>query len=59
MEAKTPKEFFEQILPRRFKPDKAAGVDVTIQVNIVGTNGGDWTVTIRNLKLEVKEGMHS
>jgi len=58
MEAKTPKEFFDQILPYRFKPDKAAGVDVTIQVNIVGANGGDWTVTIRNQQLEVKEGTH-
>jgi hypothetical protein len=45
-EAKTPKEFFEKILPMRFKPEKAAGVDVTVQVNIAGPNGGDWTVTI-------------
>jgi putative sterol carrier protein len=57
-EAKTPKEFFEKILPMRFKPEKAAGVDVTVQVNIAGPNGGDWTVTIKNQKLEVEEGTH-
>jgi putative sterol carrier protein len=57
-EAKTPKEFFEEVLPRRFKPDKALGIDVTVQVNITGPNGGDWIFTIKNQKLEVKEGTH-
>ena len=57
-EAKTPKEFFEEVLPRRFKPDKALGIDVTVQVNITGPNGGDWVVTIKNQKLEVKDGTH-
>ena len=55
-EAKTPKEFFEKALPARFKPEKAAGIDVTVQVNITGPNGGDWVVTIKNQQLEVKEG---
>jgi putative sterol carrier protein len=58
MEAKTPKEFFEKVLPKRFKPDKALGIDVTVEINITGPNGGDWTVTIKNQKLEVKEGTH-
>ncbi len=58
MEAKTPKEFFEKVLPNRFKPNKAAGVDVTVQINIIGPNGGDWAVTIKNQKLEVKEGTY-
>lgn len=55
-EAKTPKEFFEKVLPKRFKPDKAGDIDVTVQINITGPNGGDWVVTIKNQKLEVKEG---
>jgi hypothetical protein len=59
MEAKTPREFFEQILPNRFKPEKAAGIDVIVQVSIVGSNGGDWVVTIKNRQLEVKGGIHS
>ena len=58
MEAKTPKEFFEKVLPSRFNPSKAAGVDVTAQVNITGPNGGAWTVTIKDQKLEAKEGTH-
>jgi putative sterol carrier protein len=57
-EAKTPKEFFEKVLSSRFKPDKAGGIDVTVQMNITGPNGGDWVVTIKNQKLEVKEGTH-
>jgi putative sterol carrier protein len=58
MEAKTPKEFFEKVLPSRFNPDKAKGVDVTVQINITGANGGEWTVTIKDQKLEVTEGTH-
>jgi putative sterol carrier protein len=57
-EAKTPKEFFENVLPSRFKPDKAADIDVTVQIKITGSNGGDWVVTIKNQQLEVKEGTH-
>jgi putative sterol carrier protein len=53
MEVKTPEEFFEKVLPRRFKPDKAADIDVTVQT---GTNGSDWVVTIKNQKLEAKNG---
>jgi putative sterol carrier protein len=57
-ETKTPKEFFEKVLPSRFKPEKAEGIDVTVQINISGPNGGDWVVTIKNQELEVKEGTH-
>jgi putative sterol carrier protein len=59
MEAKTPKEFFEKVLPNKFKPDKAAGINVIVQVKITGPDGGDWIVTIKNQKLEVTEGTHS
>ena len=57
-EVKTPKEFFENILPQRFKPDKAEGIDVAVQIKIAGPNGGDWMVTIKNQKLDSKEGNH-
>jgi putative sterol carrier protein len=56
MEAKTPKDFFEKMLPNRFKPDKAVGIEVTVQVNIAGPNGGNWVVTIKNQQLEIEEG---
>lgn len=58
MEASTPKEFFNSILPKRFKPERAKGIDVTVQININGENGGNWIITIKEQKLEVKEGIH-
>ena len=58
-EVKTPKDFFDEVLPSRFKPEKALGINVTAQINITGPNGGDWIVIIKNQKLEVKEGTHS
>ena len=58
MEAKTPKEFFEKVLPNRFNPSKAAGVDVTVQINIIGPNGGDWIVILKDQKIEAREGTH-
>jgi putative sterol carrier protein len=58
MEVKTPSEFFKKILPARFKPEKTKGIDVTAQVNVDGSNGGEWTITIRDQKMEVTEGTH-
>ena len=57
-ETKTPREFFERALPNRFKPEKAEGIDVVVQANISGSNGGNWIVTIRDQKIAVKEGTH-
>ncbi len=59
MSIDTPKEFFENALPKRFNAAKAAGVNVTVQVNISGSNGGDWCVTIRNQAISIKEGIGS
>ena len=56
MEAKTPKEFFDTVLPNRFKPDKAKGIDITAQVNLTGPDGGNWTVIIREQKINVRKG---
>jgi putative sterol carrier protein len=58
MEAKTPREFFEKVLPNRFNASKAKGVDVAVQISITGPNGGEWMVMIKDQKLEVKEGTH-
>ncbi|MGA3192675.1 MAG: SCP2 sterol-binding domain-containing protein [Candidatus Bathyarchaeia archaeon] len=55
---KTPREFFEKTLPSRFDPSKAAGLEAVVQMNITGSDGGDWTITIKNGKIEVKEGTH-
>ncbi|MCW4009754.1 MAG: SCP2 sterol-binding domain-containing protein [Candidatus Bathyarchaeota archaeon] len=58
MEATTPRDFFEKILPEKFNPDKAADVDVIVQISITGANGGDWIITIKDKKLDVKEGVY-
>jgi putative sterol carrier protein len=58
VEIKTPKEFFESVLPAKFDGSKAAGFDAVIQMNITGPNGGDWIVTIKDQKVDVKQGVH-
>lgn len=59
MEAKTPQQFFDEILPLRFQPEKAKGVDVTVQVNIMGAMGGDWMVEIKDKRIKVEKGTYS
>ena len=58
MDVKTPKEFFEKVLPAKFDPSKAAGIDAVVQLNITGDNGGDWYLIIKDKKLEVKTGIY-
>jgi putative sterol carrier protein len=56
MTPKTPAEFLEKELPARFKPEKTEGVDVTVQLNIEGPDGGNWVATIKDKNLEVAKG---
>jgi putative sterol carrier protein len=58
LEATTPKEFFEKLLPKQFNPTKAVGVDVVVQISITGTDSGEWTVVIKDQKLNVCQGIH-
>ncbi len=58
LEAKMPKQFLEEILPSKFKPEKAGDFDVTAQLNLTGPNGGCWVLTLKNQKLNVTEGTH-
>ncbi len=55
-EAKTPQEFFDKVLPARFKPEKAEGIDVVAQMHVSGPEGGDWTVKVKDKKLTITEG---
>jgi putative sterol carrier protein len=59
MNIKTPKEFFEKVLPEKFDPVKAGNLDAAIQMNVTGPSGGDWTIIVKNQKMEVKEGNHA
>jgi len=54
----TPKEFLEKVLPSRFRPEKAAGFDIVAQLNLTGSNGGNWIVSVKNQTLKVTEGTH-
>lgn len=59
MEIETPKQFFEEELPKRFRAEKSVGVDVIVQLSIDGPHGGNWTVIIKNQKMTVGEGTHA
>jgi putative sterol carrier protein len=59
VQVKTPKEFFEQTLPAKFDPKKAEGLEATIQMNITGPNGGDWTITVANQQMKIREGIET
>lgn len=58
MEAETPREFFEKVMPDKFDPSRAAGIDCVVQMNLAGDNGGNWIVTIRDQEIDIKEGVH-
>ena len=51
----TVKETFD-LMPSRFKPDKAAGVNAVIQYEITGEGGGTWHATIKDGKCTVASG---
>ncbi len=46
-------------LPKAFQADRAAGVDVVFQFDIMGPAGGAWHATIKKGTCEVSEGSHS
>ena len=58
MNIKTPREFFEKELPNKFDPTKTEGLDAVIQMSITGPNGGDWTIIVKDKKMEIKVGNH-
>jgi len=57
MEIKTSQEFFETILLGKFKPDKAKGIEVIVQVNLTGDSPSDWVVTIKDQKIQFSRGI--
>jgi len=52
-----PVAHFFQGMPKRFLPEKAEGVEATVSYNITGKGGGKWTVTIRDGKMTLEEGI--
>ena len=51
----TIKEFLES-MPKAFIPEKAGGVDATVQLKLTGAGAGDWFVTIKDGKCAVAQG---
>jgi 3-hydroxy-3-methylglutaryl CoA synthase/NAD(P)-dependent dehydrogenase (short-subunit alcohol dehydrogenase family)/putative sterol carrier protein len=49
------KGVFER-MPSAFRPEKAAGKDVTFQFSISGAGGGDWVVTVKDATCRVEAG---
>lgn len=45
-------------MPDAFLPEKAEGVDVVIQFNFEGDDGGDWYVTIKDGICTTAKGLH-
>lgn len=41
-----------------FDPNKAAGLDGTVQLSLSGDDGGEYAITIRDQALAVEEGVH-
>jgi putative sterol carrier protein len=58
MEIQNPREFFEKVLPEKFDPEKAEGIDIVLQLNISGDDGGNWYAIIKDKQLDIKEGVH-
>lgn len=56
MDVSTPREFIEEVMPERFDPAKAAGLTALIQLKITGEDGGEWSIHIRDGKMEVNPG---
>ena len=45
-------------MPGAFRPDKAPGLEAVIQFKFTGEEAGDWYASIKDDKVEVKEGEH-
>jgi putative sterol carrier protein len=43
-------------LPEYFIPEKANGIDATIQLHLTGDGGGDWAILIHDQKIEAVPG---
>ncbi len=56
MALETAKEII-QSLPQRMKPGAGVGIDILYHFKISGANGGNFTVTVKDGKCEVNEGL--
>jgi putative sterol carrier protein len=45
-------------MPGAFVPEKAAGLDVTLQFKFSGAEPGEWYASIKDGKVDVQKGVH-
>ncbi|HVN54888.1 MAG TPA: SCP2 sterol-binding domain-containing protein [Anaerolineaceae bacterium] len=46
-------------VPAHFIPENSTGMDVVIQLDLTGEQGGDWYITIQNQQVHVTKGVAS
>ena len=46
-------------MPGAFLPEKALGLDATIQFKFTGEEPGEWYATVKDGKVEVAKGVHA
>ena len=49
------KELIQQLI-ENFPPDKAAGLDAEVQLNLTGEGGGSWVIQFSGGKLSARDG---
>ena len=51
-----PAEWFDKILPEKVasNPDKAGGFNGTFSFNLMGDNGGNWSVTLQDKQCQIR-----
>lgn len=49
----SPEEFFEQVVPKRFDPAAAEGLDLVVQFALDGAGGGVWALIVKDGALDV------
>ncbi len=42
--------------PQRFNPEKAEGIDETVQMNLSGEGGGEYLIHVHDQQVDVSEG---
>jgi putative sterol carrier protein len=50
------KELIQQLIGN-FPPEKAAGLDAEVQLNLTGDGGGNWVIRFSDGKLSAQEGL--
>ncbi len=57
MAVNSPKEFMETLLPEKLSdPEVLKDLDLTLQFNISGDNGGKWVLRVKDQKAVIEEG---